>query len=311
MRVMQVIPSGKSHAIAPAEMPIPTPGDNEVLIRVHAAGVTPTELVWYPTTHTAAGEPRTFAVPGHEFSGTLVQVGRNVEGFAAGDAVFGMNDWFIDGATAEYCLAKPDSIALKPSSISHEEAASIPISALTAWQGLFTKANLQAGNRVLVQGGAGGVGIFVVQFASQFGASVVATASAASSALLRELGAQMVIDYKTSRFEDIVHDIDLVFDTVGGEALNRSWSVLKPGGRVVTIAADAEGRPDQRIKDAFFIVEQDGNELHDLSERIEAGQLRTFVNAIVPFEEAPAAYANTLRSKAGYGKVVLTISQPE
>jgi NADPH:quinone reductase-like Zn-dependent oxidoreductase len=307
MRAMQVIPDGKGYTLVSVELPIPTPADDEVLVRVHAVGVTPTELLWYPTAHTPAGEPRNRAVPGHEFAGTVAQVGRNVADFAPGEDICGMNDWFIDGATADYCVAKRASIALKPLSVSHEEAASIPIGALTAWQGLFLKANVRAGDRVLVQGGAGGVGIFIVQLASQGGATVIATALSANRRILEELGVERVIDYQASQFEDTTKDIDVVFDTVGGDTLRRSWSVLSPSGRVVTIAADAERQDEQRVRDAFFIVEPNGDQLRDIATRIDAGTLKTFVNAIAAFDEAPMAYANEIRSKVGYGKVVLSI----
>ena len=310
MKAMQVVSSPKGFSVAPAEVRIPIPASDEILIRIHAAGVTPTELSWYPTTHTAAGTPRSLAIPGHEFSGVIEKIGDRVQGFTPGNEVFGMNDWYIDGASAEYCLAKPASIASKPTSVSHEEAATIPIGALTAWQGLFAKAHLQAGDRLLAHGGSGAVGLFVVQLAALHGATVIATASAANEPLLKSLGATTVIDYKTSRFEDLVHTMDLVFDTVGGETLQRSWSVLKPGGQMVTVAADVEGRSDQRAKDAFFIVEPDGNQLQTIARQIAEGKLKTFVKASIPLDQAPAAYANSLPTHLGYGKVVLTIPAP-
>ena len=155
----------------------PEPGEGELLIRVHAAGVTPTELGWYPTNYAKDGSPRKGAVPGHEFSGVVAALGKNANGFQEGQEVYGMNDWFADGATAEFCVTQAQSIALKPATLTYEEAATVPIGALTAWQGLLDRAKIQPGERVLVHGGGGAVGIFAVQLAHLHGAHVIATAS--------------------------------------------------------------------------------------------------------------------------------------
>lgn len=158
--------------------------------------------------------------------------------FETGQEVYGLNDWFADGAMAEYCTTKPSSVASKPPRLTHIEAASVPIGALTAWQGLFDRAKLQAGERVLVHGGAGAAGVFAMQIARFYGARVIATASARNIDFVSRLGAEQVIDYRAARFEERLQDIDVVFDTVGGETLERSWGVLKPGGRIITIASD-------------------------------------------------------------------------
>jgi NADPH:quinone reductase-like Zn-dependent oxidoreductase len=307
MRAMQVVEANGKLVLKAAEVPVPNPGNGEVLVRIHAAGVTPTELLWSPTTHTKAGEARTLAVPGHEFSGVVEEVGEGVSQFAAGDAVYGMNDWFADGATAEFCTADAGSIAAKSARLTHEEAATVPIGALTAWQGLFTRAKVQPGERVLIQGGSGAVGLFVVQLAKLHGAKVIATASAENASLVKQFGAETVIDYKAERFEDQVRDVDVVFDTVGGETLGRSWGVLRSGGRMVTIAADAEGQQEQRVKDAFFIVKPNQEQLVEVARLLDAGILKTFVKAAVPLDEAPAAYAGQLRSPRAVGKVVVSI----
>ena len=307
MKAMQVVEVNGKLTLKAAEMPVPKPGKGEVLVRIHAAGVTPTELLWSPTIQTKAGVARTLAVPGHEFSGVVEEVGEGVSQFAAGDAVYGMNDWYADGATAEFCVANAGSIAAKPVRLTHEEAATVPIGALTAWQGLFTRAKVQAGERVLVQGGSGAVGLFVVQLAQLHGAKVIATASAENAPLVKQLGAETVIDYKAERFEDEVRDVDVVFDTVGGETLERSWAVLRPGGRMVTIAADAEGEVPQRVKDAFFIVEPHQEQLIEVAKLLDAGTLKTFVKAAVPLDEAPAAYAGQVHSPRAVGKVVVSI----
>src|SRR5215813_1707145 len=178
MKVLRLDHSTPEPVFTYAEANRPQPGRGELLIRVHAAGVTPTELSWYPTTHTKDGTERSGAVPGHEFSGVIEATGQEVDNLNVGDEVFGMNDWFEDGATAEFCVTRPQSIALKPKSLSHELAATVPIGALTAWQGLLDRAKLQAGERVLIHGAAGAVGLFAVQLAHLHGAYVIATASA-------------------------------------------------------------------------------------------------------------------------------------
>src|SRR5215813_4766315 len=180
-----------------ASLTQPQPGDGELLIRVHAAGVTTTELLWYPTTHTKAGGARIGAVPGHEFSGVIEALGKGAKDFNVGDEIYGMNDWFAEGATAEFCLTQPQNIALKPKSLTHELAATVPIGALTAWQGLFDRAKLQPGERVLIHGAAGAVGLFAVQLAHLHGAYVIATASARNADFVKGLGADEVIDYKS------------------------------------------------------------------------------------------------------------------
>jgi NADPH:quinone reductase-like Zn-dependent oxidoreductase len=247
-------------------------------------------------------------VPGHEFSGVVAALGKGAGGFQVGDEIFGMNDWFADGATAEFCLTQPQNIAIKPRSITHEYAATVPIGALTAWQGLFHRAIVQPGERVLIHGAAGSVGIFVVQLAHKHGAYVIATASERNMEFVKQLGADEVIDYKKTRFDEEVRNIDVVFDAVGGDTLARSWSVLKAGGHMVTIAADSEATPDQRVKDAFFIVEPNQEQLVEIAEQVDAGRLKTFVNAIVPLEQASAAYSRVVENQRGFGKVVVTVA---
>jgi NADPH:quinone reductase-like Zn-dependent oxidoreductase len=294
-------------ALIEREIPVPGAGANDVLIRVHAAGVTPTEIEWYPTTHTNAGAVRRAAVPGHEFSGIVAGVGAAVQGFHVGDAVYGMNDWFADGATAEYCLTQPACIAVKPSGLSHAESAAVPIGALTAWQGLYDRAKLKAGERVLIHGGSGAVGVFAIQLARRVGAKVFTTASARNAEFLERLGAQHVIDYNCERFEDMVGKVDVVFDGVGGETLRRSWDVLTPAGRMVTIASDSEGTQDERIKAAFFIVEPQQAQLVEIAKLLDTGELKVFVDGAIPPARASAAYFGKLQRQSGRGKVVVVM----
>jgi len=308
VKVMAVNNAKQGPLLIASALPQPQPGEGELLIRVRATGVTPTELLWYPTTHTKQGGARTRAVPGHEFSGIIAAVGKGADGFNVGDEIYGMSDWFADGATAEFCLTQPQNIALKPKSLTHELAATVPIGALTAWQGLFDRAKMQSGERVLIHGAAGAVGLFVVQLAHLRGAYVIATASARDAEFVKQLGADEVIDYETSRFEDQVENAGIVFDAVGGETLDRSWAVLKPGGRIVTIAADSEVTGDQRVREAFFIVEPNQEQLLEVAKLLDAGSLKAFVSAVVPLEEASIAYSRAVPDKRGYGKVVIAVA---
>jgi NADPH:quinone reductase-like Zn-dependent oxidoreductase len=297
MKSWHLTDSAQNPQLMERNVPQPKAGAGEALVRVYAAGVTPTEVVWYPTSHTKNGEKRTGAVPSHEFSGEIAETG---------EEIYGMNDWFTDGALAEYCVTQPDWIAPKPGRLSHAEAASVPIGALTAWQGLFDRAKLQAGERVLIHGGAGAVGIFAIQLARSRGAHVITTVSARNSEFVMGLGAHEAIDYKAVRFEDKARDIDVVFDVVGGDTLRRSWGVLKENGRLVTIAADSETPADERTKQAFFIVEPNSQQLLEIGKLLEAGNLRPVVDTILPFSQACDGYTANFK-KQGRGKLVVAV----
>ncbi len=291
------------------EIPAPIPNHCEIQVQIFAAGVTPTEMGWYPTRHFKNGEARQRPVPGHEFSGVVTAVGAEVTSVSAGDEVFGMNDWFADGAMAEYCVTLPCSVAPKPFGLSHEEAAAVPISALTAWQGLFERLNLLQGDRILVQGGAGAVGTFGVQLAHQAGAYVVATAAPGNFQLVQDLGADEVIDYHSDYFASRRGSFDAVFDVVGGTTLDRSWALLKPKGQLVTIASQNESSTDERTKRAFLLVKPNQRHLLEISSMLESHQLRVVVDAVVPFERAADAYAGKLTGRRGQGKVVVQVSR--
>jgi NADPH:quinone reductase-like Zn-dependent oxidoreductase len=306
MKAMRLTGTGSNRVLEECELPRPELPGHQILIRVHAAGVTPTELQWDPTNFTKEGKPRQ-AVPGHEFSGVVEAIGDRASGFYLGQAVYGMNDWFADGATAEFCLTTPTCIAPKPARLSHAEAATVPLGALTAWQGLIDRAKLRDGERVLVHGGAGAVGVFAIQVAKLIGAQVFTTASARHTEFLQQLGADHVIDYKIDRFEDQVRDLDVIFDGVGGETLQRSWAVLKPGGRLITIATDSKEAKDERTKAAFFIVEPKHEQLMEIANLLQRGKLKTFVDATVPLQRAGEAYFGTVQRQHGYGKVVVEV----
>jgi len=306
MNAIQLNSRGGPEALAYRPAAVPRPGAGEILVRVRAGAVTPTELLWVPTWTTRAGEPRPFPIiPGHEFSGEVHGVGPGVNDVAVGEAVFGMNDWFGDGAQAEFCVARTVDVAPKPKSVDHVTAAVVPISALTAWQGLVERAKLARGERVLIHGAAGSVGLFAVQLARGIGAYVIATASEHNVEFARGLGADEVIDCRARPFEDAATGVDVVFDTVGGDTLARSWPILRPGGRMVTIAADAEHTSEQRVKDAFFIVEPNREQLSRIARMIDAGELRPVVGEAFLLAEARRAYAH----KPVRGKVVLVVDR--
>jgi NADPH:quinone reductase-like Zn-dependent oxidoreductase len=216
-----------------------------------------------------------------------------------------LNDWFSDGAQAEYCLTVADNLAPKPASLDHSLAAAVPISALTAWQALVDRAQLSEGQRVLIHGAAGGVGSFAVQLARYKKAHVIATASATNADFVTALGADEVIDYRTTLFEAVVQDVDVVLDTVGGGTRDRSWGLVRKGGRLVTIAADAERFSDPRVRDAFFIVEPNRIQLIEISRLIDAGVMRPVVGAVFPMERFRQAY----EQKPLRGKHVLHIAE--
>jgi NADPH:quinone reductase-like Zn-dependent oxidoreductase len=308
MKAIRLHARGGPEAFTYEDAPQPRPGAGEVLVRVHGAAVTPTELLWPPTWATPTGEQRPFPIIlGHEFSGEVAAVGEGVADVAVGSPVYGLNDWFRDGALAEYCVAREAEVAPKPRSVGHLAAAVTPISALTAWQGLIERTHLAAGERVLVHGAAGAVGVFAVQLARWRGAIVIGTASVHNAAFVRSLGADEVIDYRAVRFEEIAREIDVVFDTVGGDTLGRSWGILKPGGRLVTIAASVEGTSDAREREAFFIMRPDRDQLNEIARLIDAGQLRPVVDRVFPLSLARQAFEH----KAARGKIVLNVAGSE
>jgi NADPH:quinone reductase-like Zn-dependent oxidoreductase len=311
MKAMCLSESPSMPVLVEDDIPRPNPQRGELLIQVYAAGVTSKEFQWYPTTHGKNGEMRKRAVPGHEFSGVIAAVGENVADFDIGQEVYGMNDWFADGATAEFCITQPGSVAPKPAKLTHVEAASVPIAALTAWQGLFDRAKLRPDERVLVHGGAGAVGMFAIQLARSHGAAVTTTASAQNFEFVKQLGAERVIDYHAEHFDASIAAMDVVFDTVGGETLQYSWGVLKANGRMITIAADSEATGDERVKQAFFIVEPNHEQLVQIARMLDADELKTEVGAVLPLAQASAAYTGAVKRKSGRGKIVIAVTAPE
>jgi NADPH:quinone reductase-like Zn-dependent oxidoreductase len=306
MRAIRLHQVGGSESLLYEEAPKPSPKDNQVLVQVYATAITPTEFAWYPTFHTPDGGTRQFPIIlGHEFSGVVDAIGPACTGVQVGDPVYGLSDWFIDGAQAEYCLTVPAHIAPKPVALDHAQAAAAPISALTAWQALINRAKLSEGKRVLIHGAAGGVGSFAVQLARHKKAHVIATASKANADFVTALGADEVIDYRTTPFETVVRDVDVVIDTVGGDTRDRSWGVLRKSGQLVTIAADAERFSQSRVRDAFFIVEPNRVQLIEISRLIDAGLIRPIVGTVFTMGDVRQAY----EQKPVRGKHVLRIAE--
>jgi len=289
------------------DVPRPQPRQGELLVRVHATAVTPTEFSWSPTFNTRTSEPRPFPIIlSHEFSGLVEELGEAAEGFKIGDVGYGMNDWFSNGAQAEFCTAPATAVTQVPDSLDWNEAATVPISVLTAWQGLFERCQLKPGERVLIHGAAGGVGLFAVQLAKWRSAHVIATASSRNLDFVRDLGADEVIDYRSTPFEKVVEEIDVVFDAVGGKTLSRSWDVLRSGGRLATIASESESLKETRSREAFFIVEPNQEQLAEVATLLNTGKLRAFAGAVFPLEQVREAY-DSARRGGHRGKVVVQI----
>ena len=291
------------------DSPQPHAGVGEVLVRVYATGVIANELKWDVTYQTKAGNPRALPIPGRDLSGVVEEVGHGVTTLVPGSEVYAMLDYCYDGAEAEYTIALPSELAPKPGTLDHVQAAAVPLSALTAWQGLFEYAKLVAGQTVLIHGAAGGVGVFAVQLARWAGAHVIANASARNRDFLFELGATEVIDYTTTRFEDVVQSVDVVFDLVGGDSLQRSWQVVKPGGVLVSVvsprpAADVAKDHDARF--AWFVVEPNREQLIQIGTLIDAEHIRPIVETVLPLSEARQAYEQGSKGHTR-GKIVLRV----
>jgi NADPH:quinone reductase-like Zn-dependent oxidoreductase len=267
----------------------------------------PSEFTWFTTFKLPAGEQREFPiVMSHEFSGTIEALGAGVNTVKIGDEVYGINDWFTNGAQAEYCIASATALAFVPESFDHAQSAVVPISALTAWQGLFDLAKLQSGQRILIHGAAGGVGTFAVQLAHWQGARVIATASTGNLDFVRSLGADEVIDYLTTRFEEKLCDIDVVFDGVGGDTLKRSWNLLRADGKLVTIVSQYGEDVEQRAKDAFMLVQANGSQLAEISKLIDAGNLHVYAEATFPLVQVRDAYERAQRGRMR-GKIAVNV----
>ena len=310
MKAIRIHGRGGPDHLVYEDVPQPHPGPGEVLVRVAATGVFVNELRWNETYVTPAGSERFLPIPGRDLSGVVVEVGPSVSTIIKGAEVYAMLGYSRDGAEAEYTIALPGELAPKPRTLDHVQAAVVPLSALTAWQGLFEHASLVAGQTILIHGGAGGVGVFVVQLAHWAGAHVIATASSHNGDFLRELGVDEFIDYTTTRFEDAVHDVDFVFDTVGGDTQQRSWQVIKSGGVLVSVVSPpppADATEGHGVGFVWFIVEPNREQLVQIGALIDAGKLRPIIDAVFPLAQARQAYEQAAKGHTR-GKIVLRVA---
>ena len=292
--------------------PCPKPQAGEVLIRVHAAGVNPID--W----KVREGDMKDFwphkfpLILGWDLSGVVEELGPGPAAagrFKIGDEVYGLPDPTRNGACADYIVVRESELALKPNSLHHIRAATVPLAALTAWQSLFDTAQLQPGQRVLIHAGSGGVGHFAVQLAKWKGANVLATASTKNQDLLRKLGVNEPIDYTQQRFEDVARNIDIVLDTIGGETQERSWSVLKKDGVLVSLVQppSEEKAEELGVRAAFVAGHPSGSQLAEIAKIIDSGRLAPVFDRILPLSEAKRAHELS-QSGHTHGKIALRVS---
>ncbi|WP_349741026.1 NADP-dependent oxidoreductase [Roseateles cavernae] len=323
---------GKQRELRLADMPSPSLRDDEVLVEVHAAGVNLLDSKIRDGEFKLILPYRLPVVLGHDVAGVVVSTGARARKFKVGDEVYARVDDFRIGSFAELVPVREASLAFKPRGLSMVEAASIPLVGLTAWQALVEKAGLKKGQKVFIQAGSGGVGTFAIQLAKQLGATVATTTSTANVALVKRLGADLVIDYKTQDFEQVLHDYDLVLNSQDGKALDKSLRVLKRGAKLVSIS----GPPDPEfgreiaapgfvrlvmrllsagvrrrarglgIGYAFLFMKADGAQLQQISELIEAGAIRPVIDQVFPFESTNEALAYVAAGHAK-GKVVIKL----
>jgi NADPH:quinone reductase-like Zn-dependent oxidoreductase len=297
MRAARLNPPGGIDALSVDEIEVPQPGAGEALVRVHAAAITRDELDW-PT-------DRLPAIVSYELSGVVEEVARDVGDLAIGDDVFALAPFDRDGVAAEFAVVPAAFLASKPPGLSHVESAAIPLAGLTAWQGLFVHGELQPGDRVLILGATGGVGNLATQLAAWRGAYVIGTASAAAAELAREFGADQVLG-PAALFVGSIEPVDLVFDTVGGDALARSADVLREGGRLVAVAEEPPSEIAERVHATYFVVEPDREQLVELAGLANDGILRPAIDSVFPLKDARAAFDRVM-SPGKRGKVVIEV----
>ena len=299
---------GGPNVLKVEEVPVPTPKEDEMLVKVFAAGVNSFDGVLRSGKYAKPNGTQLPWHPGYDIAGVVEKVGGKVNKFKVGDAIFAYITILKGGGYAEYALAKESDAALKPKTLSFVEAAGVPSVALTAWQAMVDKANVQSGQVVLIHGGSGGVGMFAVPFAKIRGAKVFATASTANQDFLKQLGADVPIDYKTQKFEDIAKDVDVVIDGVGGETLARSYPIVKKGGIVVSLSdrVDQAQLAKYGIRGTSVAVQNNGDELAQIGKLIDEGKIKVTVS-----ETFPLADANKAQAKADLGhtrgKIVLKV----
>lgn len=288
------------------DLPYPHAAENDVIVRVHAAGFTPGELDWPATWTDRAGRDRTPTVPGHELSGVVVELGYGTTGLTVGQRVFGLADWCRDGSLAEYTAVEARNLVPLASDIDHTVAAALPISGLTAWQALFVHAGLGTGQTVVVHGAAGGVGSIAVQLAREVGARVIGTGRSDDRDVVLGLGAHAFLDLDVDALAD-VGEVDVVLDVVGGDVLERSAAIVRRGGTLVSIAMPPTVQPKEG-RAVFFVVEPDRGQLAELAKRVRDGRLKPIVGAVRPLAETVDAFARRRRSP---GKTIIRVARDD
>ncbi len=311
MKAARIHAYGDASQIVIEDAPMPTLADDDVLIRVVATSVNPVDWKIRKGYLKSMIPYQMPLVMGWDVSGVVEKTGPAVTKFKPGDAVYSRPDIARNGAYAEYVAVRESEIAFKPATISHVEAASLPLVSITAWESLFTSANLTAGQKVLIHAGAGGVGSIAIQLAKAKGAHVTTTASAAKSALVTSLGADEVIDYRAEDFSQIARDMDVVFDTVGGEVQEKSWSVLRPGGFLVSITdRPSEDRAKAEGKRAGFVfIGPNAPILTELAGMVDAGQVRPLIGAEYGLNDTAKAQEASETGRAT-GKIVIYVGHP-
>ena len=284
------------------ERPEPTPAINDVIVEVYASGYVPTELAWPSTWTDRVGRDRTPSIPGHELAGVVTALGYGTTGLSAGQRVFGLTDWHRDGTLAEYVAVEARNLAPLPGDVDFTVGASLPISGLTAWQGLFEHGRLRSGQSVLVHGAAGAVGTMVTQLAREAGGHVIGTGRAADREKAFDFGAHEFVDLASDALED-VGAVDLVFDMIGGDIQKRSAALIRAGGTLVTVVGPPEARPDEGLA-IDFVVESDRGQLDEIVQRVRDGRLRTNIGNIASLYDAVAALNPTERLK---GKTIISV----
>lgn len=310
MKAVRIHAYGGSDVLVYEDAPIPAIAEDEVLIRVHAAAVNPVD--WKIREGYLQGfiDYDLPLVLGWDVSGVVEAVGAGVTTFKPGEEVYSRPNIKRDGAYAEYIAVKASEVAFKPKTVDHIHAAAVPLAAITAWHCLFEAAQLTAGQRVLIHAAAGGVGSYAVQFAHWKGAYVVGTASARNKDFLLELGANEVIDYQTTQFEDVLEPVDVVFDTVGGDVQDRSWQVIKPGGILVSVISppSEEKAAAHQCRSAYVFIDPRADWLTEIARLIDAGQVKTIVETVLPLDQVAEAHR---LSQSGHtrGKIVLQVQE--
>ncbi|KAB8315261.1 NADP-dependent oxidoreductase [Tolypothrix campylonemoides VB511288] len=307
MKAVVINEYGNESVLDYTDVERPEAKEEEVLVKVHAAAVNPAD--W--KIRDGAGERFGFKLPlilGGDIAGTVEEVGVGVKDFKKGDAVYGITVSSLSGGYAEYAVAKPDAIAPKPESLDFENAASIPIAALTAWQAMFDLANLSSGQRILITGASGGVGSMAVQLAKAKGAFVIGTASGRNQQFIRDLGADEFVDYTAQPFEEAVKNVDVVFDTIGGDTCERAFQTLKKGGFLVSaVEPQAEEKAKEfGVQGSWLFCQPSAKQLAEINRLIEEGKLKTYVETVLPLTDVKKAHQLS-QSGRTRGKIVLQV----